>query len=92
MIVGTVAFASQATDLAQSLTEWANRYQISGVQDVLKLPVLGNLMAWLEKNFALDAARIQAWGVQAAQAAVQFLLTHGRGCSSERWASSETSP
>lgn len=78
VIVGTVAFAGQATDLAQSLSEWANRYQISGVQDILNLPLLGAPMAFLEKNFALDAARIQAWGVQAAQAAIQFLLMHGR--------------
>jgi predicted PurR-regulated permease PerM len=76
--VGTIAFSGQAVELAQSLTEWANRSKISGVQDILKLPLIGGLMSWLEKNFSVDGAQVQAWAVQAAQGAIQFLLTHGR--------------
>ena len=74
--VGTVVFARQAVELGQRLSATARRYQIGGVEDILRLPVLGSAIQWLEEHFHLDAAQIQAWTVQATQAAVRFLLEH----------------
>ncbi len=76
--VGMVAFARQAIELGQRLSALAQRYQIEGFEDLLRLPVIGTAMEWLQKHFGFDAGQVQAWLVQAAQTAVQFLLTHSR--------------
>jgi predicted PurR-regulated permease PerM len=79
LIVGSVAFAKQAVELGQRLGDFAESHKIQGVEDVLRLPVIGTAMGWLETRTALTAADIQDWLVQAAQRAVQFLLARGRG-------------
>lgn len=78
LIVGSVAFAKQAVELGQRLGDYAESHQIQDVGDVLKLPVIGTAMGWLEARTALTAADVQTWLVQAAQRAVQFLLARGR--------------
>lgn len=75
---GMVTFARQAIDLGQGLSQTAQRYQIGGFEDILKLPVVGAVVEWLQKHFSVDAAQIQTWAGQGAQTAVQFLLTHSR--------------
>ncbi len=76
--VGMVAFARQAVELGGHLSGAAQRYQIGGVEDILKLPVIGGAMAWLRDHLRLDAGQIQKWLVLGAQQAVQFLLSHSR--------------
>ncbi len=76
--VGMVAFARQAVELGGRLSALAQRYQIGGVEDVLKLPVVGGAMAWLRDHLGLDAGQIQKWLVLGAQQAVQFLFAHSR--------------
>lgn len=76
--VGILAFARQAVELAQRLSELAQRYQIGGVKDILRLPLIGGAVDWLDKRFGVDPAQVQAWAVQGAQMAVQFLLSRGR--------------
>jgi predicted PurR-regulated permease PerM len=78
VVVGAVAFARQAVELGQGVSRWASEHRIGGVEDILKLPLIGSTITWLEKDAALDAAQVQAWLVEAAQAAVQFLLVHSR--------------
>lgn len=78
VVIGTVAFAKQAVDLGQAVSRSAERHQIGGIEDVLRLPLIGDTMAWLEKHASLDGAQVREWLAQAAQAAVQFLLVHGR--------------
>lgn len=73
-----VAFARQGTELAQRLSATAERYRIEGVEDLLKLPVLGGPIAWVEDRFHVDAAELQAWFVRATTAVTQYLLTHGK--------------
>jgi predicted PurR-regulated permease PerM len=72
----TAAFVRQAAELVPRLSAVADRYQIGGVRDILKLPVIGGAVAWIEAHFAIDAERIHLWAVQGLQAAVQFLLSH----------------
>lgn len=76
--VGMVAFARQAVELGQGVSRLGQRYQISGVGDLLRLPVIGGGMQWLQSHSRIDSAQVQAWAVQGAQAAVQFLLSHSR--------------
>ncbi len=78
VVVGTVAFAQQALELGQSLSGVAQRNQIGGVEDLLKLPWVGSVMTWLSKYASLDADQVQAWAAQAVQSVVQFLLLRGR--------------
>jgi predicted PurR-regulated permease PerM len=76
--IGAVAFARQAVDLGRALAQRASAYQVGGVQDIQRLPLIGPAMEWLQKHFAVDAAEVQDWAVHAAQNIVQFLLTHTR--------------
>lgn len=76
--LGAVAFARQAIELGQALSDAAERHQIAGVEDVLKLPWVGAGMAWLERHASLDPEQVQEWIVQGARLSVQFLLVHGR--------------
>lgn len=78
MIVGSVAFARQAMDLGERLSGLASRYSIGGVGDVVKVPVIGSAMRWLELHANVDAEQVQSWAIDAAQRGVQFLLLQGR--------------
>ncbi len=77
-VFGAVAFARQAVELGSSLSRLGQRYQINGVDDLLRLPVIGSGMKWLELHTGVNAVRVQALTVQGAQVAVQFLLSHSR--------------
>ena len=63
-VVGAAAFARQAIELGSSLSRLGQRYQINGVDDLLRLPVIGSGMTWLELHTGIDAARVQALAVQ----------------------------
>ncbi len=78
VVVGSVAFAKQAAELAQKLGEYAQSHQIEGFQDVLRLPGVGAVMAWLEAHTAVTADQVQGWMADGAQSVVQFLLARGR--------------
>jgi predicted PurR-regulated permease PerM len=73
-----VAFARQAVELGQSVSRLGQRYQIEGVEDLLRLPLIGGAAQWLENHSSIDGAQVQGWVVQGAQSAVQFLLSHSR--------------
>ena len=72
-----VAFANQAVELGHRLAAVASRYQITGATDLLKLPVLGRAIEWLQQRFDVDDAQMRTWVVQGSQNAVQFLLARG---------------
>lgn len=72
--IGMFAFARQGVELGRRLSAAAQQYQIGGIEDVLKIPLLGGAMGWMKDRFHVDAAQIQAWLVQGSQRAVQFLL------------------
>ena len=75
MVVGSVAFARQAVELGNRLSGIASRY---GVGDVVRVPVIGSAMRWLELHANVDAEQVRSWAIDAAQRAVQFLLVQGR--------------
>ncbi len=73
-----MAFARQAVELGQALSRLGQRYQIGGIDDVLRLPVIGGGVQWLEQHTGINGAQVQGWAVQGVQSAVQFLLSHSR--------------
>ena len=78
VVVGAAAFARQAVELGSGLSRLGQQYQIKGVDDLLRLPVIGSGMKWLELHAGIDAAKIQTLVVEGAQTAVHFLLSHSR--------------
>ncbi len=78
LVILTVAFAQQAVELGHATASVADRNKIEGFQDLLKLPLLGGIVAWLEAHTPITAAQIQEWVMQGAQGAVGFLLARGR--------------
>lgn len=72
----TAAFAGQAVDLAQRLSGLAQHYEIQAPEDLVKLPVVGTAMEWLDAALPVSAAQIQTGAVRALQAVLQFLLSH----------------
>ncbi len=78
VVVGSVAFAKQAVELAQRLGDYAQSHRIEGFDDVLRLPLIGTVMSWLEAHTAVTSDQLQEWAADAAQNAVQFLLVRGR--------------
>jgi len=73
-----VAFARQGVELGHDLSAMAEKYRISKLGDILRLPVIGDVVAWLQRKFGLDTLRIQEWLSTAASSVTEFLLSHGR--------------
>ena len=74
-----IAFANQAVQLGRRLSVLAERYQIAGPTDLLRLPVVGSAIDWLRRRFGVEDAQLRDWLVQGSQHAVQFLLARGGG-------------
>jgi predicted PurR-regulated permease PerM len=75
-ITVAVAFVRQAADLVQKLSQMASRYRIAGVEDLVRLPIVGSIVGWLEAHFPVDAAKIHGWILDALRGAVQFLVAN----------------
>jgi predicted PurR-regulated permease PerM len=71
------AFARQAADLAGRLQDWMGGQDQSTLTHLDRLPVIGNLLEWLERNFQISTAHIQEWVVEGAQRLFQQLATYG---------------
>jgi predicted PurR-regulated permease PerM len=72
----TAAFAGQAVDLTQQLSGLAQRYEIQAPEDLVKLPVVGKAVEWLDAALPVSAAQIQTGAVRALQTILQFLVSH----------------
>ncbi len=74
-----VAFAREGVDLARGLSATIERNKIEGLEDLVRLPVVGGGIEWLRTHFGLDPGQIRVWIERGTEKAVQFLLAHGRG-------------
>jgi predicted PurR-regulated permease PerM len=74
VVLGSAAFARQAVELGHRLSETARGHEISGPQDLLKLPVIGGAMEWIQARFPIAGEQVQTWTVQGSQRVVQFLV------------------
>ena len=72
--IGSAAFARQAVELGHRVSATAREYEIAGPQDLVKLPVIGGAMEWVQARFHFAGEQIQTWVVQGSQQVVQFLL------------------
>ena len=71
------AFARQAADLAGRLQDWMGAQDQSTLTQIDRLPVIGNLLDWLERNFQISTTHVQDWVVEGAQRLFQHLATYG---------------
>jgi predicted PurR-regulated permease PerM len=73
--VVAAAFAGQAVELAQRLSQLAGQYQIQAPEDLVTLPLVGRLVEWLDALLPVSAPQIQTWAVKALERILQFLLS-----------------
>jgi predicted PurR-regulated permease PerM len=69
-----VAFANQAGELVGRIQQLAEKYHISHMSDVFRVPLLENFIAWLGTYVPVTAERIQAWFVQSGQSVLRVLV------------------
>jgi len=73
-----VAFAGQAADLIQRLSDTARRYRIASPRDILRHPVLSRAVDWVSDRVPVTVAEIQEWIVTAAREGLKFVATNSR--------------
>jgi predicted PurR-regulated permease PerM len=73
------AFFDQALELGRGLADVAAQYRIVGVEDVLKLPIIGRGISFLQERFGLDPARMQTQLIEALRNLVNWIVAHARG-------------
>ncbi|HET8691974.1 MAG TPA: AI-2E family transporter [Steroidobacteraceae bacterium] len=71
------AFARQAADLAHRLQDNMQIRDDSALRHIDQLPVVGNLLDWLDRNFQVSTAHVQEWLVEGAQRLFQQLAGYG---------------
>jgi predicted PurR-regulated permease PerM len=72
--IGVVAFGRQAVELGHRVSDTAREYEIAGPQDLVKLPLIGGAIRWIQGRFHFVGEHIQTWLVHGSQRVVQFLL------------------
>lgn len=73
-----VAFAGQAADLIQRLSNLAQRYRIARPSDVVRLPVIDRLVHWLAERTPVTVDQVQDWIVNGLRTALEFALSNSR--------------
>ena len=71
------AFAAQVADLLQFAQRMATDHGSAEFFDLATVPVLGTLLAWLQKSFGVSLAQIQGWATEGARTVLQFLASLG---------------
>jgi predicted PurR-regulated permease PerM len=72
------AFAAQAAELARYVQQFVVEHKPADASDLETLPYVGPAIAWLNETVGVSLAQIQAWAVQAAQAALKAAAGLGR--------------
>jgi predicted PurR-regulated permease PerM len=60
-------FAGQAADLVARVGQLAETYSIRSPEDVVRLPILSGIVAWISNHSTVTTAEIQQWLVRASQ-------------------------
>jgi predicted PurR-regulated permease PerM len=71
------AFAAQIGDQLRFAQQIAAGRSPSELADLTRVPLLGNLLEWLEQSFGVPPAQIQAWVVAGSRTVLQFLASLG---------------
>jgi len=77
LTVLAIVFARQATELAVRMQRWMTTQEPSTLRQIDQLPVIGDAIGWLERNFEFSTAQVQEWLVEGAQRLFQHLATFG---------------
>lgn len=73
-----MAFAGQASDLINKMTDLAQRYRIARPSDVVRLPVIDRLVHWLAANTPVTVDQVQAWIVNGLRTALEFAVANSK--------------
>ena len=77
-VLAGYAFADQAVSLGRELSAAAARYRITGVEDLLRLPVVGRAIGWAQAHLDVDPARVQDGLVDVLHQIVAWVVAHGQ--------------
>ncbi len=77
-VLAGYAFVDQAVSLGRQLSGAASRYRITGVEDVLRLPIVGKLVAWAQAHFDLDPERVQSELADLLHGVVAWVVARGQ--------------
>jgi len=77
-VLAGYAFADQAVSLGRELSAAAARYRITGVEDLLRLPVVGRAISWAQRHLDVDPARVQDELVDVLHRIVAWVVAHGQ--------------
>jgi predicted PurR-regulated permease PerM len=69
-----VAFANQASDLFRRVQALAGQYRVVRPSDLLRVPLVEQVIRWAESNAPVSAEQIHAWLVTAATTALQAVI------------------
>ncbi|HEY6930670.1 MAG TPA: AI-2E family transporter [Thermoanaerobaculia bacterium] len=72
-----MVFSRQVIDLLGRVTAIANRYQISTPADVLALPAIRGIFAWIESHTPITGASLQDWLIEGAKRLLQMMASSG---------------
>ena len=72
-----VAFARQATELAGRLQEWMATQRTTTLANMDQIPVIGNVLEWLDTNLHISTTHVQTWLVEGSRTLFQQLASYG---------------
>jgi predicted PurR-regulated permease PerM len=72
------AFAAQVAELLRYAQQFAAEHRAPGATDLADIPVVGNVLAWLDRNAGVSLAQVQTGAVQVARAVLGSLATLGQ--------------
>jgi predicted PurR-regulated permease PerM len=73
-----LAFAGQAADLIERLTNVAQRYRIARPSDVVRLPFVDRIVHWLADKTPITVDQVQQWIVNGLRTALEFALANSK--------------
>ena len=83
LVIGPLAalgatFATQVADLARQAQAFAAEHKPADLSDLVKLPVVGPAIAWLQENTGVSLAQVRGWAVELFQTVLKALAGLGR--------------
>lgn len=73
-----LAFAGQAADLIQKLSDVAQRYRIVRPSDVVRLPFIDRIIHWLAEKTPVTVDQVQEWIMNGLRTALEFALANSK--------------
>jgi predicted PurR-regulated permease PerM len=73
-----IAFAGQASDLVQRLSDVAQRYRIARPSDLVRLPFVDRVVHWLADHTPVTVDQVQEWIVNGLRNLLEFAIANSK--------------